>query len=115
PADILLPGPALFAAAAALGLTPADNVDALETVANPCPLAVILDLADSDGVGECDNCPATFNPCQEDTDADGVGDACDPCTDTDEDGSGNPGFRANVCPTDDCPSLANAAQTDLDV
>jgi large repetitive protein len=36
--------------------------------------------ADKDGiVDNVDNCPATYNPDQADTDADGKGDVCDPC------------------------------------
>ena len=51
--------------------------------------------ADSDGDGVCnstDNCPNTPNPNQEDTDTDGVGDACEiidsVCVDNDNDGYG---------------------------
>jgi len=73
PADILAssPGPAPPSAvvhpAAGFGLGPADNVDAL------------MSIADSDGdlVGDfCDNCPGVLNNAQLDSDANGIGDAC---------------------------------------
>ena len=35
-----------------------------------------------------------------DFDGDGVSDTCDTCTDSDADGSGNPGFPHNTCPVD---------------
>ncbi len=58
-----------------------------------------------------DNCPLVDNPQQTDTDADGLGDACDACLedpDNDVDGDG-------VCgEVDNCPSDDNAAQTDTD-
>ena len=47
-----------------------------------------------------------------DHDGDGIGDSSDPCTDTDQDGYGNPGFPANTCATDDCPTIANPSQND---
>jgi hypothetical protein len=73
-----------------------------------------VDPPDFDGVGVCDNCPLIFNPGQEDSDGDVVGDLCDPCTDIDGDGFGNSGFPANVCATDNCPFAANPLQTDTD-
>ncbi|HYS04624.1 MAG TPA: FG-GAP-like repeat-containing protein [Candidatus Dormibacteraeota bacterium] len=49
-----------------------------------------------------------------DRDEDGLPDATDTCTDTDGDGLGNPGFPANLCPTDNCPFKQNPLQTDQD-
>ena len=50
-----------------------------------------------------DNCPAVFNPAQDDGNGDGVGDACE-----DYDGDRS----ANAC--DNCPSLSNSSQRDRD-
>jgi hypothetical protein len=72
---------------------------------------------DNDADGICDygdNCPAEYNPGQEDADADYAGDICDNCpeiangnqADTDGDGIGN------VC--DNCPAIYNDDQADID-
>jgi hypothetical protein len=61
-----------------------------------------------------DNCPQLYNPAQEDTDLDHIGDSCDLCTDTDYDGFGDPGFPANTCVQDNCPADANVSQLDFD-
>jgi hypothetical protein len=127
-----------FLPAAAIGLVPGDDLDGLEAFANPCPVPPFGDApVDGDGINGmvCDNCPAVFNPDQTDTDGDAAGDACDPCTDIDGDGFGNPGFP-NACPLDlcpfvpgpnidadgdllanecdNCPLVANATQVDTD-
>jgi hypothetical protein len=112
PADILdsvVPGPpTVLVSAATLGLLPTDDIDALD----------IVNDFDGDLVGDdyCDNCPSIANNDQENGDLplDYSGDACDSCTDADNDGFGNPGVPANICPDDNCPFVYNPAQTDGD-
>jgi hypothetical protein len=105
-----LPGPPapVIIPAGVIGLAGGDNIDALETTVNACPVPVGAgpDAGDLDGVGACDGCPGAFDPGQEDSEGDGIPDACDLCTDSDLDGFGNPGFPANACPTDLCPFVA---------
>lgn len=67
----------------------------------------------------CDNCPAKFNPGQEDQDQDCVGDVCDNCAsvcnpdqkDTDRDGIGD---ACDTCPAVPNPGAAQAADRDGD-
>ena len=53
--------------------------------------------------------------CPVDSDGDGAGDACDTCTDLDRDGFGDPGYPANTCALDNCPSVSNPGQQDTDL
>jgi glucose/arabinose dehydrogenase len=76
-----------------------------------------LHCLDSDGDGTVDtsdNCPSQSNPGQEDFDSDGIGNACDPCTDSDGDSVGDPGLPASTCGDDNCPAEPNPGQEDLD-
>jgi len=71
--------------------------------------------SDSDSHGDvCDNCPTTDNENQADYDGDGTGDVCDECTDLDGDGYGDPGFPYNTCDEDNCPLDSNPGQADND-
>jgi hypothetical protein len=58
-----------------------------------------------------DNCPEIYNPEQEDSDGDMIGDLCDDCPiDPDNDGDGD-SWCANE---DNCPSVYNPEQEDTD-
>jgi formylglycine-generating enzyme required for sulfatase activity len=74
------------------------------------------DGADFDADGSCDagdNCWTLPNPTQVDLDDDGLGNVCDPCTDTDRDGYGEPGLPG-TCPPDNCPYAPNPTQQNSD-
>jgi cysteine-rich repeat protein len=61
-----------------------------------------------------DICPGVFDPAQGDADNDGLGDACDTCTDIDGDGFGEPGYLASTCSPDTCVGYNDLFDGDLD-
>jgi hypothetical protein len=97
-----------------------DNCPAIANISqsdviHPNGIGDACDDPDHDGVVDLtDNCPSASNPGQANADGDATGDACDPCTDLDGDGFGNPGFPANTCPLDNCPAIPNPTQADPD-
>jgi hypothetical protein len=78
----------------------------------PTPSVVLVEPeesgdADEDGVpDEVDNCAEAANASQDDSDGDGVGDACQEEPDSDEDGVPDE--------VDNCPEAANEEQVDSD-
>lgn len=72
-------------------------------------LTATAEDSDNDGVLDAlDNCPEIFNPDQEDSNANGIGDACDVVIENDSDMDGI------VDSEDNCPEVANPNQADLD-
>ncbi len=68
--------------------------------------------ADADGLCDgYDNCPRAPNSGQQDTDLDGLGNACDTCALDSQNDSDADGVCANV---DNCPSASNSTQANTD-
>jgi PKD repeat protein len=94
-----------------------DDGDGIENKEDNCPATYNPGQEDIDGdsVGDiCDTCPEMADPDQADADGDGAGDLCDECTDTDGDGYGDPGFVANTCGEDNCPHAFNPDQSPVE-
>jgi hypothetical protein len=86
------------------------NIDDFRVTGYQCE---VTNDADSDGIIDAiDNCPQTYNPLQEDTDGDTIGDACDVCAGHDDRIDTDGDTRPDGC--DNCPQIANALQEDTD-
>jgi hypothetical protein len=103
------------------------DFDGIPDVTDVCPASFDpgQEDTDGDGVGDaCDICPLDPDPDQRDTDRDGLGDACDADDDNDgilDDGDGSGVAGDHPCTggvttgcDDNCPLVANPAQTDSD-
>lgn len=70
-----------------------DVQEVCDGISGFCPADARLPDADTDGVCDVlDHCPAIADPVNADTDDDGLGDACDPCTNPDR----NPILKAKL-------------------
>ncbi len=69
------------------------------------------------GLEECPFIPTCETECELDADGDTFADSCDTCTDTDNDGFGDPEFDVSFteCEVDNCPDVSNPDQADLDM
>lgn len=85
-----------------------------DVIVSAFPTTYWTDTDEDDIPDGCDNCPELVNPEQGDGDGDGLGDACDECTDSDGDGFGDPGYPDNTCEEDNCPFIHDPNQDDAD-
>ncbi len=102
-------------------ITPRSGPAVLEAWRNPTPSGPIEAVAagptdsDFDGdINDFDNCKATYNPGQQDADADRIGDACDcaPSTYNSSQADSDADGLADAC--DNCPLIQNPGQDDAD-